>query len=270
MYIEEEITLFELAERFLNIDDFSIPCVIDMQDLDIWVETEIGGDNCFVPIKSFVIKDRVHSYYFDGKLKASYGHVVIEDGNEIRVDEHSEFHCCDGEMDVVDIEVDSECHSYLANGRLNHNTTSGGKSLGFHSSVRIRLDNLGKIKANIKGVDEIIGAKTKAKVFKNRLGPPHRECEYEVHFNSGINDVSGLIKTAKTYGIFKTAGGYTKWMDKVTGEEITFQGIDGFKESILSNPDVYDHFYGELSQCLIREYIEHTGEIEEIDEVIEE
>ena len=48
-------------------------------------------------------------------------------------------------------------------------TTSGGKALAFHSSVRLRLKNIGQIKKESLGV---IGAKCETTVVKNRLGPP--------------------------------------------------------------------------------------------------
>ena len=36
-------------------------------------------------------------------------------------------------------------------------TTSGGKALQFHASVRLRLKGVGKIKEKVNGVDTVVG-----------------------------------------------------------------------------------------------------------------
>ena len=64
-------------------------------------------------------------------------------------------------------------------------TTSGGKALPFHASTRLRLKNLGQIKDTKKNT---IGMKMRAQVIKNRLGPPMRHADFELYFETGIDD----------------------------------------------------------------------------------
>ena len=59
-------------------------------------------------------------------------------------------------------------------------TTSGGKALAFHASVRLRLKSTGQIKIG----DSPVGISTKATVIKNRMGPPMRSVEFNIFFGS--------------------------------------------------------------------------------------
>jgi recombination protein RecA len=70
-------------------------------------------------------------------------------------------------------------------------TTPGGKAIPFTASVRVQLLTAGKLKAG----DDIIGVNIKAKVVKNRMGPPHRECVLQMYFDKGIVDEGSWIKT---------------------------------------------------------------------------
>lgn len=47
-------------------------------------------------------------------------------------------------------------------------TTSGGKALQFHASVRLRLSQVGKLKEKINGVEEIVGSEVEATIIKDR------------------------------------------------------------------------------------------------------
>jgi recombination protein RecA len=85
--------------------------------------------------------------------------------------------------------------------------TSGGKAVAFHSSVRIRLKSLGQIKMKLNGVDQVIGIKTRAIVQKNRLGPPLKSVDYDIYFESGIDNYGSWLETLKTYKL-ATSGQY--------------------------------------------------------------
>ena len=250
-YIEEDITLAEFAERFLGVNDFESPGAYDMTDMGIEVETidPDTGNKIFAPISSFLVKEPVDEYYTDGFIKGTANHRVIEDGKEIHLKDHPEFKKIDGYMNVVDIEVDN-FSSYLANGRLHHNTTSGGKAIAFHASTRIRLSLTGKIK-NTEG--DVIGVKVKAVLEKNRLGPPHRTAEFEIYFNRGIDDYSAWIKVLKDHKIIKQSGAWYTYIDETTGEEIKFQSKD-FPNFIDVDPERKELLYDKMCEALIMRY----------------
>ena len=79
-------------------------------------------------------------------------------------------------------------------------TTSGGKALPFHSSTRIRLKNVGQIKDTKKNT---IGMKMRAQVIKNRLGPPMRHADFELYFESGIDDDGSWLHVMKDHKLVK-------------------------------------------------------------------
>lgn len=76
----------------------------------------------------------------------------------------------------------------------------GGMAIAFYSDVRIRLKRIGKIKApnNL-----IVGVSIRATIDKNRLGPAFRTADFEVYFDSGIDDVKACLDILKLYGAVK-------------------------------------------------------------------
>jgi recombination protein RecA len=139
-------------------------------------------------------------------------------------------------------------------------TTSGGKAIPFHASVRLRLKSVGQIKVK----DNIIGIKTRAQVIKNRMGPPLKSVDYDIYFESGIDDFGGFLNIMKDYNIVKQAGAWYTYVNKSTGEEIKFQSKD-FENTIKSNPELYDMIYNEICEAYILRY--NPGENIGIDDI---
>lgn len=252
-YIEEELTLAELSERFLLNNDFTNPEVYDMKDLGIEVLTiDSEGREVYKPILNFVVKESVDEYYTDGHLMGTASHRIIEDGVNIHLKDHPEFTKVEGKMNVVDIEVE-DIHSYLANGRLNHNTTAGGKAVAFHSSVRLRLKSVGQIKLNVEGRPEILGITTRCQVIKNRMGPPLRSVDYDIYFDSGIDDFGSWLKVMKDYSLVTQSGAWYTYTDTSTGEVVKFQSKD-FKSKILGNTELKEQIYNSICDKYILNY----------------
>jgi recombination protein RecA len=128
--------------------------------------------------------------------------------------------------------------------------TSGGKAVGFHSSVRLGLYNLGMIK---KSDGTVVGARTRLKVKKNRLGPPSREVEYDIYFDSGIDSAPSWIDELIKFKLVKKRGAYYDYVDTETGEEIIFTSANilaKFKE----NPALKKQVYERLCEEYIMKY----------------
>tara|TARA_B100000902_G_scaffold89615_1_gene93368 strand:- start:3312 stop:3788 length:477 start_codon:yes stop_codon:yes gene_type:complete len=149
-------------------------------------------------------------------------------------------------------------------------TTSGGKALAFHSSVRLRLKNLGQIKQKVSGQDQTIGIKTKCQVVKNRMGPPMRHADFDIYFDSGIDDVGSILKVLKNYKLVKSGGAW--YTLKYEDEDIKFQAKDF--EEVLNRDGMKEYLYNLICEKLIMKYKEkpnHTiGEDVEYDNEIEE
>jgi recombination protein RecA len=143
-------------------------------------------------------------------------------------------------------------------------TTSGGKAIAFHSSVRIRLSSVGKIKGKINNLDSIIGISTRAQVIKNRIGPPNRDIRYDIFYTSGIDDSSSVFAMLVDIGIFKQGGNRYTYMDIDTGEEIKIAKKE-FDEKFWNIPEMKDKLYKQLCDAYILKY--DTQKIKDIEVV---
>lgn len=242
-YIEEEMTLAEFSKRFLNNEDFKTPVSYDVSDFDIQVDTPNG----YKPIKSFLVKPNVTAHYSDGIVKGTANHRIIDNGNEIHLKDHPGFSLVDEPMDVVDIEVEGE--QYFANGRIHHNTTSGGKAIDFHKSIGIRLAGVSKIKDKDKNT---IGVRTKAVVKKTRFGPPFKEVEFDIFFDRGLDNYGNWLEFFKEKGVFtgsRTPYKYTR----DNGEEISIPK-DELVSMLESDEDLKNELYEKLCDLSIMKY----------------
>ncbi len=132
-------------------------------------------------------------------------------------------------------------------------TTSGGKALGFHASCRLRLKAAGQIKSKVDGKDQTIGIKTKAVVVKNRMGPPLRTAEFEIYFDSGVDDYGGWLTVMKDRKLIKLAGAWYTYTDSVTGKEHKFLSKD-FNALMDDNPELREQIYNTICDAYIMEY----------------
>ena len=70
----------------------------------------------------------------------------------------------------------------------NPETTPGGLALKFYSSVRIDLRKI----ANIKTASgDPIGSQHRARIIKNKIAPPFKECEFDIMNTEGISVYGG-------------------------------------------------------------------------------
>ena len=144
-------------------------------------------------------------------------------------------------------------------------TTSGGKALPFHSSTRIRLKNMGQIKDTKKNT---LGMKARAQIIKNRLGPPLRHADFNLYFDSGIDDKGSWLQVMKDHKLVKVAGAW--YTIEFEGEDIKFQSKD-FKKVLEEKPELEDYLYNKICDASILKYqTEELGidDVEYTDEVV--
>ena len=125
---------------------------------------------------------------------------------------------------------------------------SGGKSLAYHCSVRVRLNNTGKLK---KG-EEVIGNECKALVVKNRMGPPQRQASFDIYFDSGIADYGSWIKVLKENDLVKQGGSYYTYK-KDDGTEWKFQSKD-FVQIMKNDKVLNEEIYMKICNSVIMKY----------------
>jgi len=145
-------------------------------------------------------------------------------------------------------------------------TTSGGKAIAFHSSVRLRLKSVGQIKLakSASAPEAVLGITTRAQVVKNRMGPPLRSVDYEIYFDSGIDDFGSWLTMLKNYNLVTQAGAWYTYTNTDTGEIIKFQSKD-FKEKLLDDPEMKAQVYKTICDRYIINY--RAGETFGIDDV---
>ena len=137
-------------------------------------------------------------------------------------------------------------------------TTSGGKALAFHASVRLRLKSMGQLKIG----DRIVGIKVRAQVIKNRLGPPLRHADFNILFDRGIDNYGSWLGVMKDNKLVKQGGAWYEYTDTDTGEVIKFQSKD-FAD-ILKNEELKDQIYRKICEVSILQY--KSSASEEVDE----
>ena len=132
-------------------------------------------------------------------------------------------------------------------------TTSGGKALQFHASCRLRLKAAGQIKAKNNGIENVIGIKTIAQVVKNRMGPPLRKVNFEIYFDSGIDDFGGWLQVLKDHKMVSQGGAWYTYKDPETDTEIKFQSKD-FEDKMLGDPELKERLYNRMCEAMIMSY----------------
>lgn len=145
-------------------------------------------------------------------------------------------------------------------------TTSGGKAIAFHSSVRLRLKSVGQIKI-AKSADQpeaVVGITTRAQVVKNRMGPPLRSVDYDIYFDSGIDDYGSWLTMMKNFNLVSQAGAWYTYTNTDTGEVVKFQSKD-FKSKLIDDPEMKEQVYKTICEKYILNY--KAGEDFGIDDI---
>lgn len=130
--------------------------------------------------------------------------------------------------------------------------TSGGKSTGYHSSVRIRLKSLGKLKLST-GDKDTVGVKTEAHIFKNRMGPPERKVEFEIYYDSGIDNYASWITTMLHYELLTAVGRSVEYNRKDTGEVVKFKPKD-LRTLLENDPSLKKLMYDDICEVYVLKY----------------
>ena len=111
----------------------------------------------------------------------------------------------------------------------NPETTPGGRALKFYSSVRIEVRK-GEV---IKDGSQIIGARTRCKVVKNKVAPPFKEAEFDMMYGTGISRTGEVLDIATDLDIIKKGGSWFSYKDQKLG-----QGRDNVKEILAGDPEL--------------------------------
>ncbi len=111
----------------------------------------------------------------------------------------------------------------------NPETTTGGRALKYYSTVRMDVRRIETLKAN----GESIGNRTRVKVVKNKIAPPHREAEFDIMFGEGISKVGDILDLAANINIVNKSGAWYAYKNDKIG-----QGRENAKLFLKENPAI--------------------------------
>lgn len=87
----------------------------------------------------------------------------------------------------------------------NPETTPGGLSLKFYASVRIDV----RKKEDLKDKQgDGSGIRVKAKIIKNKMAPPMKIVEFDIHYAKGIDEYGCMYDLGLSKGLFTTKGAW--------------------------------------------------------------
>ncbi|MCA1960607.1 MAG: recombinase RecA [Desulfomonile sp.] len=111
----------------------------------------------------------------------------------------------------------------------NPETTTGGNALKFYASLRLDMRRVSQIKEG----EDIIGARTRVKVVKNKLAPPFRQVEFDIMYDEGISIAGEVLDMAVENGLIDKSGAWYSYGDERIG-----QGRENSKRFLKENPDI--------------------------------
>ena len=129
-------------------------------------------------------------------------------------------------------------------------TTPGGKALKFYSSVRIDI----RRKAQIKKGEEVVGARTKVKIAKNKVAPPFRTTEFDIIYGEGISKTGELLALGEKYGLIKKAGASYTYIppegSKISEEVKLGRGYDAARKKLAEEKAVMKQLEKDIKKAL--------------------
>lgn len=123
---------------------------------------------------------------------------------------------------------------------VNPETTTGGVALKFYSSLRLEVRYGGAIKEG-SGEPQVIGARTKVKVVKNKFAPPFKTVVFPIIFGQGISHLDIILDMASMHDIVKKSGSWYSYNDNKLG-----QGADKTKIYLTENPQLLEEIESKL------------------------
>lgn len=112
-------------------------------------------------------------------------------------------------------------------------TTTGGKALKFYASVRIDIRRIEQLK---EGTD-VIGARTRVKIIKNKVAPPFKQAEFDIMFtpgNEGFSREGDILTIGKDLNLLKQGG---SWWQLADGTQLG-QGKEKARQALKDDPEL--------------------------------
>jgi len=123
----------------------------------------------------------------------------------------------------------------------NLEVTTGGRALKFYSTIRLEVRKQELIK---QGTD-VIGARTKVKIVKNKVAPPFKEAEFDIMYGEGISKIGCILDIGVATGIVQKSGTWYNYEDERIG-----QGRENAKQFLKEHPEMLEKIEEEVRDIL--------------------
>ena len=291
---EQTITIGELFKQE-GISKFNEVGMLNVEDSDIEIESYDFKTNtkCWRKVTDLVVKNESKVHYKLGTLKGTADHKVWYNGKWIELSKHPKAKLVKEPIEVLDLCVE-DTHNYIAEGQINHNTTTpGGMAIPFAASVRLRVYTPSKIKELIDKQEVIKGIEIRVGAVKNKVARPYRQTTIQILYGKGVTDSELLFDDLRVFcesstykekrakyaykdGIVANIHGSGGWkyiqlLDSNTGEIIKEQNFrkDEFESKILNNPEYKEYILALCDGCFILNPVE-KDEITKLSDVASE
>jgi len=292
--LEQTITIGELFKQE-GISTFNEVGMLNVEDSDIEIESYNFKTNtkCWRKVTDLVVKNESKVHYKLGTLKGTADHKVWYNGKWIELSKHPKAKLVKEPIEVLDLCVE-DTHNYIAEGQINHNTTTpGGMAIPFAASVRLRVYTPSKIKELVDKQEVIKGIEIRVGAVKNKVARPYRQTTIQILYGKGVTDSELLFDDLRVFcesstykekrakyaykdGIVANIHGSGGWkyiqlLDSNTGEIVKEQNFrkDEFESKILNNPEYKEYILALCDGCFILNAVEKdevtkiSGEVDE-------
>lgn len=278
---EQTITIGELFKQE-GISKFNEVGMLNVEDSGIEIESYDFKTNtkCWRKVTDLVVKNESKVHYKLGTLKGTADHKVWYNGKWIELSKHPKAKLVKEPIEVLDLCVE-DTHNYIAEGQINHNTTTpGGMAIPFAASVRLRVYTPSKIKELVDKQEVIKGIEIRVGAVKNKVARPYRQTTIQILYGKGVTDSELLFDDLRVFcesstykekrakyaykdGIVANIHGSGGWkyiqlLDSNTGEIVKEQNFrkDEFESKILNNPEYKEYILALCDGCFILNAVE--------------
>lgn len=120
-------------------------------------------------------------------------------------------------------------------------TTPGGLALKFHSSIRLDIRSVTRIK---KG-EEIVGNRIVVRVVKNKLAPPFKDATFDIIYGEGISKEGEILDLGTELGVLDKSGTWFSFGDTRIG-----QGKENARLFLKENKDLVEEILSKIKETI--------------------
>ncbi len=120
-------------------------------------------------------------------------------------------------------------------------TTPGGLALKFHSSIRLDIRSVTRIK---KG-EETVGIRVVVRVVKNKLAPPFKDAQFDIIYGDGISKEGEILDLGTELGVLDKSGTWFSFGDTRIG-----QGRENARLFLKENKDLTEEIVGKIKETI--------------------